>query len=182
MKLPILVGSNADEGTAYPVVMTPAAFEAEARKRYGADAEAFLSLYPAKTETEARASSYALMRDRTFAEPMRRWGIEQSKIAPVFMYHFSRVHPFIEGVAFQQQNPGRNMGSYHGAEMAYAYGTYEVLNRFGPTRAWTDADRKYSDAMMAYWLAFARTGDPNAEGLRPGPPTNRTPKGRTPRR
>jgi para-nitrobenzyl esterase len=165
MKVPVLIGSNADEGTAYPVVMTPAAFEADARKRYGAEADAMLALYPAGTEDEARASSYALMRDRTFAGPMRRWGIEQAKVAPVFMYHFSRVHPFIDGVGFQQQAPGSRMGSYHGAEMAYAYGTYEMLNRFGATRAWTDADRKYSDAMMGYWLAFARSGDPNAEGL-----------------
>jgi len=165
MKVPVLIGSNADEGTAYPVVMTPAAFEADARKRYGAEADAMLALYPAKTDEEARASSYALMRDRTFAGPMRRWGIEQTKVAPVFMYHFSRVHPFIDGVGFQQQDPGSRMGAYHGAEMAYAYGTYDVLNRFGATRAWTDADRKYADAMMGYWLAFARSGDPNAEGL-----------------
>ena len=40
MKVPVLIGSNADEGTAYPVVMTPAAFEADARKRYGAEADA----------------------------------------------------------------------------------------------------------------------------------------------
>jgi para-nitrobenzyl esterase len=165
MKVPILIGSNADEGTAYPVVMTPAAFEDAARKRYGANAHALLALYPARTEADARASSYALMRDRTFAAPMRLWGVQQSKVAPVFMYHFSRVHPFVDGVAFQQQNPGRKMGAYHGAEMAYAYGTYDVLNRFGTTRAGTDADRRYSEAMMGYWLAFARTGDPNAEGL-----------------
>jgi para-nitrobenzyl esterase len=165
MKVPVLIGSNADEGTAYPVVMTPAAFEADARKRYGAAADTLLGLYPARTEDEARAASYALMRDRTFAAPMRLWGVEQSKVAPVFMYHFSRVHPFVDGVGFLQQTPGRKMGAYHGAEMAYAYGTYDVLNRFGTTRAWTDADRKYSDAMMGYWLAFARMGDPNAEGL-----------------
>lgn len=165
MKVPILIGSNADEGTAYPVVMKPAAFEADARRRYGAEADAMLALYPTRTEEEARASSYALMRDRTFAGPMRRWGIAQAKVAPVFMYHFSRVHPFVDGVGFQQQDPGSRMGAYHGAEMAYAYGTYDVLNRFGTTRAWTDADRRYSDAMMGYWVAFARTGDPNAEGL-----------------
>jgi para-nitrobenzyl esterase len=122
------------------------------------------ALYPAKTEAEARASSYALMRDRTFAEPMRQWGVEQAKVAPVFMYHFSRVHPFIDGVGFQQQNPGRNMGAYHGAEMAYAYGTYEVLNRFGPTRAWSDADRRYSDAMMGYWLALCEKRRPQCRG------------------
>jgi para-nitrobenzyl esterase len=165
MKVPILVGSNADEGTAYPVVMTRAAFEADARKRYGGDADALLALYPSDTEEAARTASYALMRDRTFAAPMRQWGREQSKVAPVFMYHFSRVHPFIDGVGFQQQNPGRRMGAYHGAEMAYAFGTLDVLNRLGATRAWIDADRRYSEAMMGYWLAFARAGDPNAEGL-----------------
>ena len=57
------------------------------------------------------------------------------------------------------------MGAYHGAEMAYAYGTCDVLNRFGATRTWTDTDRKYADAMMGYWLAVACSGDPNAEGL-----------------
>ena len=31
MAVPLLVGSNADEGTVYPVVMTPAAFESDAR-------------------------------------------------------------------------------------------------------------------------------------------------------
>jgi para-nitrobenzyl esterase len=163
MKVPVLIGSNADEGTAYPVVMTPAAFEADARKRYGADADALLKLYPAKTEDEARASSYALMRDRTFAAPMRLWGVEQSKVAPVFMCHFSRVHPFVDGVAFQQQDPGSKMGAYHGSEMAYAYGTYDVLNKFGTTRAWNDGDIRYSDAMMLYWLSFAHSGDPNVE-------------------
>ena len=86
-------------------------------------------------------------------------------LAPVFMYYFSRVHPFVDGVGFQQQNPGGRMGAYHGAEMAYAYGTLDVLNRLGRTRAWSDEDRRYSDAMMSYWVNFARSGDPNGEGL-----------------
>src|SRR5260221_1994751 len=53
MKVPVLIGSNADEGTAYPVMMTPAAFEADARQRYGAEADAMLALYPTKTDEEA---------------------------------------------------------------------------------------------------------------------------------
>jgi para-nitrobenzyl esterase len=165
MAMPTLVGSNADEGTAYPVAMSPAAFAAAAEKRYGADAQRLLALYPAATDAEARAASYAVMRDRTFASPMRRWASEQSVTAPVYMYHFSRVQPFVEGVGYQQQNPATGMGAYHGAEMAYAYGTLDVLNRLARTRAWTEEDRRFSDAMMSYWVNFARTGNPNGEGL-----------------
>ena len=165
MAVPVLIGSNADEGTAYPVVVSPAAFEADARKRYGERADALLQLYPARTDEEARAASYALMRDRTFAAPMRRWGAEQARVAPVFMYHFSRGQPFVEGIGYAQQTPAAKLAAYHGSEMAYAYGTLDVLNRAGPTRAWSDADRKYADAMMGYWVTFARNGDPNAEGL-----------------
>lgn len=49
--------------------------------------------------------------------------------------------------------------------MAYAYGTLDVLNRLGKTRAWGDDDRCYADAMMGYWVNFARTGNPNGESL-----------------
>ena len=68
-------------------------------------------------------------------------------------------------LGYAQQSPASKLGAYHGAEMAYAYGTLDVLNRFGRTRAWTDEDRRFSDAMMGYWVNFARTGNPNGEGL-----------------
>ncbi len=163
--MPTLVGSNADEGTAYPVAMSAAAFRADAEKRYGADAAKLLELYPAADDMQARAASYALMRDRTFAAPMRRWASEQSVLAPVWVYHFGRVQPFVDGLGYAQQAPAANLGAYHGAEMAYAYGTLDTLNRLDRTRAWTDEDRRFSDAMMGYWVNFARTGNPNGDGL-----------------
>mgnify|MGYP003335992332 CR=1 FL=1 len=73
------------------------------------------------------------------------------------------------------QPPRSKLGAYHGAEMAYAYGTLDVLNRFGRTRAWTDEDRRYSEAMMGYWVNFARTGNPNG----PGDYSSSTPSSRT---
>ena len=30
---------------------------------------------------------------------------------------------------------------------------------------WSDEDRRFSDAMMGYWVNFARSGNPNGEGL-----------------
>ena len=165
LAMPLLIGSNADEGTAYPVVWNAATFTDDANKRYGVEAGRFLSLYPAKTDQEAAGSSYALMRDRTFASPMRRWALQETRVAPVFMYHFARSHPFVEGMGYLQQTPATNFGAYHGAEMAYAYGTLDALNRFGKTREWTEEDRKYADAMMGYWTSFAKKGDPNTAGL-----------------
>lgn len=170
LAMPLLIGSNADEGTAYPVVATAAAFTDDANKRYGVEAGRLLSLYPAKNDAEAAISSYALMRDRTFAAPMRRWAMQEARIAPVFMYHFSRVHPFVEGLGYLQQTPATSFGAYHGSEMAYAYGTLDVFNRFGKTREWTEEDRKYADTMMGYWTSFAKKGDPNAAGLPAWPP------------
>ena len=164
--MPTLVGSNADEGTAYPVAMSPVAFAADAEKRYGADAQRLLALYPAETDAEARAASYALMRDRTFAAPMRRWASEQSLVAPVFVYHLQPRPPVRRGLGLCAADAGQRHGCLsRGGDGLCLWHARRAEPARPQTRAWTEADRRYSDTMMAYWLAFARNGDPNAEGL-----------------
>ncbi|MBR0751790.1 carboxylesterase family protein [Bradyrhizobium jicamae] len=165
MRVSVLVGSNSDEGTAYPVAMSASAFVESAKQRYGERADALLKLYPASTEDEARASSYELHRDRTFASAVRGWAREQSLISPTFSYYFSHVPPYAAGLSYQQQSPAIKLGAYHGAEMAYVYGTMDTLNFNGTTRNWTDADRKLSETMSTYWVNFAKTGNPNGNGL-----------------
>jgi hypothetical protein len=54
----------------------------------------------------------------------------------------------------------RDPGAYHGADIPYVFGN---LSKFG--WAWTDADRKLSDIMSAYWVNFAIAGTPNGVGL-----------------
>lgn len=165
LHVPTLVGSNADESTAYPVVMTSAAFTEDARKRYGERADALLALYPAANEEEARASSYALHRDRLFASAVRTWARWQSKVSPVFVYHWDHHQPFAAGTAYSQQDPATKLGAYHGSEMAYAYANLDLLNWNGTSRIWTSEDRALSKMMSDYWVNFARTGNPNGAGL-----------------
>ena len=50
-------------------------------------------------------------------------------------------------------------GAYHGAEIPYVFGTHDD---WLPTLA---EDRALTEIMMKYWVAFARTGDPNQAGL-----------------
>jgi para-nitrobenzyl esterase len=148
--VPVLMGSNADEGTAFtPPSVTPAAFKGMAAMRYGPLAEQFLALYSAATEQEARASAAAAIRDQTFGWEMRTWARMQTETGKsrAFLYYFSRVPPTPVGAA---------LGAYHASEIAYVF--HHVTSD-------REVDRKLTDAMTRYWVNFAATGDPNGKDL-----------------
>jgi para-nitrobenzyl esterase len=56
----------------------------------------------------------------------------------------------------------RDIGARHAGEIEYVFGALELSL---PKVPWEPADRKLSDAMTTYWSNFARTGDPNGNGL-----------------
>lgn len=146
--VPVLIGSNADEGTAFmPAKITLAGMQATAKQRFGARAEEFSKVYPATSDEEAWTASAHLMRDQTFGLQMRTWARMQSKTgkSPAYLYYFSHVPP-----------SAGHYGAYHASEIAYVFGT---------GRNWEDADRKLSEVMSSYWVNFATTGNPNAKGL-----------------
>ena len=69
---------------------------------------------------------------------------------PAWLYRFDVSSP---------QNPEPHGGATHAIERPYVFGTLNTLPY--PVE---DRDRKASDAMMGYWTAFARSGDPNGVG------------------
>jgi len=151
--VPVLIGSNADEGTAFTSrTLTLAALQNSAR-RYGDRADAFLKLYPADSDAQAQAAQAAAIGDQFFGWEMRTWARLQAKTgkSKTYLYYFSRVPP------------GRNselLGAYHSAEIAYAFHNLGITNR-----PWEEADRKLADVMSSYWVNFAANGDPNGKGL-----------------
>jgi para-nitrobenzyl esterase len=160
--VPMLIGSNSDEGTMFtPATVTAQSFRAQAERQYGKDAETFLKVYPASTNDEAWAAQAASMRDRTFGWEMRTWARMESKTgkSKVYLYYFNRVPPA----------PSRVKGAYHGSEIAYAFGNLIVApfaaNADGAPPKWEDVDRKLADNMSSYWVNFATTGDPNGKNL-----------------
>jgi len=69
---------------------------------------------------------------------------------PVFVYRFTRVRP----------GPGgARVLAYHSSEIPYVFDTADAWLP-GDTR-----DRRLTDRMLSYWVQFARSGDPNGEGL-----------------
>jgi para-nitrobenzyl esterase len=152
--VPILIGSNADEGTAFmPPKITLAGFQATAQARFKDHADEALKIYPATSDAEAWKASAALMRDQTFGLQMRTWARMQTKTgkSPAYLYYFSRVPP----------GPvGEHYGAFHASEISYVFGTPDIGRR-----TWEDSDRKLSEIMSSYWVNFATTGNPNGKGL-----------------
>jgi para-nitrobenzyl esterase len=154
--VPLIAGSNADEGTAlspWPASRTAADFKAQTRRIFGERTEPFLKFYPAGSDQEARASHYASYRDFVFGWQMRTWVRMASKTGKsrAYLYYFIRVPP---GPA------SATLGAYHAAEISYVFHNLHL-----GTRPYQDGDRKLSDIMSSYWVNFATTGDPNGEGL-----------------
>jgi len=51
--------------------------------------------------------------------------------------------------------------AYHSDELEYVFGTLDSR----PGAKWRPEDRRLSEQMQSYWVNFARTGNPNGEGL-----------------
>ncbi len=154
--VPMLIGSNADEGSIFTRETTMASVRQDAERQFGADAATFLKLYPFTTDTEARLAAAHSMRDRTFGWEMRTWARAQTQTgkSKVYLYYLSRVPP-LENAAW--------LGAQHGAEIPFAFnwpnGTYSTKV------PWTAADKAFAEQVSSYWVNFAATGDPNGKGL-----------------
>ena len=162
LDVPILVGSNADEASL--ALVLPSApdveeYHASAHETYGDLAEEYLELYPGDTPEQALESSMQAQTDSVMTRAMLRWARLQSRSgeANAYLYFFTHTPP---------ERGLQKYGAYHGAEVAYAYDNLGVDH----DADYTEADHRLRDQMSAYWVEFARTGDPNA-ATRPAWPT-----------
>jgi para-nitrobenzyl esterase len=155
--VPLLGGSNKDEGTFFLQPTTAEKFIERSRARFGDQADAFLKLYPAGSDEQANTSQLAAFRDE-LAFVMRIWARAQTKTghSKAFLYYFSHEPPPPVG---STSRGGPGSGATHGAEAPYVF-----QNLLAP-RAWTDVDHQVSDMLSSYWINFATRGDPNGKGL-----------------
>lgn len=153
--VPLLVGSNKDEGTFFLQPTTSDAFTQQSQRRFGNLADSFLKLYPASSNDEANASALTAFRDEV-GWVMRNWARLETKTgkSKAYVYYFIHEPPVAPG----SKGGGRGRGATHTAEIPY------VFQNQG-NRPWTDVDRQLSDTMSSYWVNFATNGDPNGKGL-----------------
>ena len=157
-KVPTIIGTNADEGTALywgspladeaPPVNSVEKYLEIIKQRFGEDEEKMLSIYPASDKEEMLNSSKRLLGDSLFGAPsyfaakaMAERGEE------IYFYHFNQK---------PSGEAGEVLGSFHAYEIGYVFG----VGGLGPIE-----NQELSDNMLSYWTNFSKTGSPNEEGV-----------------
>jgi para-nitrobenzyl esterase len=98
----------------------------------------------------------AIGSDFFFVCPGRKAAIALSQWVPTYGYEFNdRNAPLSLGLV----PASFPFGAYHAAEIQY------LMNFVGVPAPFTPEQQALSDAMIGYWARFARTGNPNGEGL-----------------
>lgn len=154
--LPLLVGSNRDEGNFFIPQPVPAAkFLEQSRARFGDLADQFLKFYPAGSDEEA-ATSQLTAASYEVSWVMRNWARLQTKTgkSKAYLYYFTHEPP-AEG----NTKNGKNQKASHTVEINY------VFQSLNSKRPWTELDHQLSDSVASYWVNFAAHGDPNGPGL-----------------
>jgi para-nitrobenzyl esterase len=154
--MPILVGTNADEGTlltkTWPID-TVDDYRRMVEANFGSAAPQALAVYPAQADAEARPAIARIFGDTQFNDGARLLARAMSRRgARTWRYVFTR------------RRPGQLDGPHHGDEVSHVFGNLAV-GRGAQPEAFDAVDAAVSRAMRAAWVAFARRGDPNAAGL-----------------
>lgn len=147
-KVPVIVGSNTDEGRLFAVeVRDMDRYRKETVWLYGADGERALERYPVGPEGPAVAIARSFT-DSRFSCPADALRRVLARHVPVHGYEFADVEaPFI----LPDWITGLDMGAYHASELAYVFGTSWL---FADTGRWTPEQRALSERMMRLWAGF----------------------------
>ncbi len=157
-QVPVLLGSNADEGTLIHALMPTPFIEYRLRAMeadklpdifyevFSEEADQIIKLYPG-LEKRADKAEKDFLGDDMFGAKARFYA---EKIAatkqPTYLYFFNRTPP----------NPSQTAGAFHAAELAFVHGTSTPILKLD------EADLKLSATMINYWTQFAKTGNPNS--------------------
>jgi para-nitrobenzyl esterase len=159
-RVPVLVGSNAEETTVFGKA-NPLASEnsrpqtvAEYRKWLTGEFREFVDdvwkEYPANSDAETQSVFVRMQTDYEFGfGSLRLARITAQHGQPAYLYYFSYVG----------RGPFAGLGAFHSEEMMFIGDTY--------WQSWKPDgnDKKLAVLMGDYWTQFAKTGDPNRIGL-----------------
>lgn len=150
-KVPLIIGSNSAE---VPAGFVNARSKEELLNLFGNMKDEARTVYDVGDTTDFAKMLTMVNTDKVWAEPARFTARAfAAKDAPAYIYLFSYVSPSMQQMM--------RFGAGHASEISYV---------FNNLRSWNGSviapkDREVAKMMNTYWANFAKTGDPNGEGL-----------------
>jgi para-nitrobenzyl esterase len=153
LPVPLIIGSNADEGTLFAKRSSPHSRQEYIRtlqRLFPGHALAIQARYPVANEGEVFTAYAAALGDASFTTQARQTARWHARIgAPTYRYLFTRATPVFMRLGW---------GAFHGAEIPY------VFANAGDGLLYRIEDGGVAEKIAGFWTAFARAGDPNARG------------------
>jgi para-nitrobenzyl esterase len=146
-KVPYMIGANDREFGFF----TPPADRVDAMfAPFGADKDKALKAYDPDGTNRSEAG-VQLMSDQAMGEPARFLARLAAPVQPTYAYRFSYVATSLRA---------KEKGALHATEIPFVFSTVKAKYE----AAATAEDIAMGEAMNAYWVDFARTGNPNGAG------------------
>jgi len=156
--VPLIVGANADEGTIFvpkPPFDNIEVYRGHVKKTHGKFANDVLTMYPANDPSEIRKAMCGILGDGFFVSGARQFARAVEKAGgKAYLYHFTMTWPGFVA----------SLGAFHMGEMVFAFNNIELYKN---TRnvPFEEKHQSLANVMSAYWVQFAKTGNPNKKGL-----------------
>jgi para-nitrobenzyl esterase len=157
-QVPVIIGSNRDEGRLFAVTTrSQEAFETRIRQQFGPKAPHVLARYTEATHGSVRLAFAGVWTDARLACPSDALRQALRPRSEVFGYEFADDRAPIRLPALMQGGP---MGAYHAGELAYVFGTRWALA--DPAR-FDAGQAALAAAMRTAWGRFAHGQPPAAD-------------------
>ncbi|MCP5432020.1 MAG: carboxylesterase family protein [Alphaproteobacteria bacterium] len=164
-KVPLLVGANSFEASLMATFGIP---PATVIAQLGPVAEAARKLYETDGPISDELFAQRAWGDAVFVAGARHLAASMAALGePSYLYHFAFV---------SERRRGQVPGAGHGTEIPYVFRSLDAIPALAAFVG--EKERAMSNLMSGYWLAFAKTGDPNHQGA-PAWPAFDTAKGAT---
>jgi para-nitrobenzyl esterase len=148
--LPVIIGTNHDEGSAQPnPPSTVADYEERLKYIFGALYPEALQIFPCTEDEQATATIDRVLTTVQYAAPARRAArtLQAAGDTHVYRYLFSKIPP---------GRVGEVLGAGHGTELAYVFGSF---------RRPIEEHVALSNIMQEAWTQFAATSDPSTASV-----------------
>ena len=155
-RVPVILGSNRDDGwtfvdRSFPAGLEALEYERAVRAEFGMDADAVLRTYASPPATPKDALGRVAGDVEFTCEARRMARALHREGAPVYLYWFA--------YSVDQVIPGR---AFHGIEGSLLFGN----NFTAPVaHTLTAGDQGIYNAMSTFWRRFVENGDPNPRGV-----------------